>query len=166
MLLLCFSMGGERYALDATAVVEVIPLVRLKRLPTTPDWVSGIIKYHGHVIPVIDLCALNLGRKVERLLSTRIIIIQFIAKDGSEHLLGLLAEQVTETVNKDADEFETTGVQTPDAPHLGGVTTNHNSTLQWVDINQILPPHVQDLLFQAQQAKAESSNDAKQDEPL
>jgi len=154
-------MGGERFALDATTVVEVIPLVRLRRLPATPDWVSGIIKYHGRAIPVIDLCTLHLGRKVERLLSSRIIIIQFSGKDNSEHLLGLLAEQVTETVEREAAEFNTTGVQTSDAPHLGGVISNHKSSLQWVDVNQLLPEHVQHLLFQSQQAKTNSTDDAK-----
>jgi len=97
MLLLCFSLGDERFALDTAKVVELIPLVSVRRIPRAPEWVVGVICYHGQTLPVIDLCALNIARKAKRRLSTRIILVRFTAADKKEHLLGLLAEQVTET---------------------------------------------------------------------
>ena len=36
MLFLLFQLGNDRYALDASRVVEVLPLVELKHLPLAP----------------------------------------------------------------------------------------------------------------------------------
>jgi chemotaxis-related protein WspB len=61
MLFLLFQLGKERYALQASRVVEVVPLLELKQLPQAPKGVAGIINYRGRPVPVVDLCALTLG---------------------------------------------------------------------------------------------------------
>ena len=148
MLLLCFSLGDERFVLDASKVKEVIQLVRIKKMPKVPDWVAGVIRYHGKMVPVIDLCALNLDRNADRRMSTRIILVHFIGQEQSGHLLGLIAEQVNQTIRKDAEDFASAGVNTPGAPYLGGIANEQGSMLQLVDINELLPEHVQNVLFQ------------------
>ncbi len=148
MLLLCFSMGDERFALEASNVQELVPIVHMKKIPTAPEWVAGVMCYHGQTVPVIDLCALHLARDSVRQMSTRIILVHFTAHDKAKHLLGLLAERVTETLRRRAEDFASTGVQTPDAPHLGGITSDQNGMLQWVDVDKLLPKKVQNLLFQ------------------
>ena len=154
MLLLCFSMGDERFALKASNVREIIPMVHMKKIPTAPEWVAGVMCYHGQMVSVIDLCALHLARNSERRMSTRIILVRFTAHDKVEHLLGLLAERVTKTLQRQAKDFTSTGVQTPDAPHLGGVASDQNGMLQWVDIDKLLPEKVQKMLFQDQRGTA------------
>ena len=42
MLFLLFQLGKERYALPASRVVEVVPLLELKQLPQAPKGVAGI----------------------------------------------------------------------------------------------------------------------------
>jgi len=151
MLMLCFSLGDERFALEASKVQEITPLVRMKKIPKSPEWVAGIMRYHGRTLPVIDLCMLNLARSSERRLSTRIILVHFTSHDQSERLLGLVAEQVTETIQRQMEDFTSTGLSTPDAPHLGGTTSDSDGMLQWIDIDRLLPEHVQSLLFQDEQ---------------
>jgi len=145
MLLVCFCMGDERYALDAAKVQQVVPVLRLKKIPTTPTWVAGLMRYHGQAVPVIDLCALHLDRKSRAWLSTRIIVVRFTAHDATEHLLGLLCEKVTGTLRRHADDFMPAGV---DAPGLGGVVSDQEGLLQWVKVDQLLPAQVQHMLFQ------------------
>jgi chemotaxis-related protein WspB len=147
MLLLCFSLGDERFALEASKVQEIIPLVRMRKIPKAPEWMAGLMRYHGKAVPVVDLCSLNLARSAVRRLSTRIILVCFTGQDKAEHLLGLLAEKVTETLHRQAEDFTPTGVQTPQAPHLGGVTSDQEGMLQWVEIDRLLPEEVQKLLF-------------------
>jgi chemotaxis-related protein WspB len=148
MLLLCFSLGDERFALEASKVQEIIPLVRMKTIPKAPEWMAGVMCYHGQTAPVIDLCAMNIERSAEKRLSTRIILVRFTVHDKAEHLLGLMAERVTETLHRQAEDFTPTGVHTPDAPYLGGVSSDREGMLQWVEIDKLLPDKVQDLLFQ------------------
>jgi len=148
MLLLCFSLGDERFALAATKVREIIPLVRMKKIPKAPEWVAGVMRYHGEIVPIIDLCMLNIKRSAGMRLSTRIILVRFTAHDKAEHLIGLVAEQVTETLQRQAEDFTSTGVHTPDAPHLGGVASDQEGMVQQIEIDKLLPEKVQNMLFQ------------------
>ena len=60
-LFLLFRMEGDRYALDAREVVEVLPLLRLKRIPEAPEWVAGVFSHRGVLVPVLDLCGVRLA---------------------------------------------------------------------------------------------------------
>ena len=41
-LFLMFCIGNERYALQATDVVEVLPRLPLKPIARAPAWVAGV----------------------------------------------------------------------------------------------------------------------------
>ena len=43
MLFLLFRLGHDRYALEARRVVEVVPLLALKKIPQAPRGVVGEI---------------------------------------------------------------------------------------------------------------------------
>src|SRR5512140_255049 len=111
MLLLVFERGKSRYGIKASEIVEVIPIVSLKKVPHTPAYVAGLFSYRGAVTPVIDLQAL-LGESPARpLLSTRIIVVRLLLEGGSERRLGLMAEQVTETVRSEEADFQAPGIK-------------------------------------------------------
>src|SRR5436309_13167461 len=96
MLFLLFQLGKDRYALGASRVVEVAPLLALKRLPQAPKGVAGIFNYRGRPVPAVDLCEMATGQPASERLTTRIIIINYQHENGTEPLLGLIAENVTE----------------------------------------------------------------------
>ena len=73
MLLLLFEIGDGRYALDVNQIIEIVPLVKFKKIPTTPDYVAGLMNYRGDGAPVIDLCQLIDHETFDDALSTRII---------------------------------------------------------------------------------------------
>jgi len=148
MLFLCFSIDNERYALPTAKVRLVIPRVSIKRLHQAPDWILGLINYHGLNVPVIDLCQLSIGKKAKSRLSSRIILVYYTAYDDTEHLLGLLAEQVNETIQRDVEEFKSTGVELPEIPYFDGVAHDQDGMIQWVEVDSLLPDSVQNMLFQ------------------
>ena len=61
MLFLVFQLDEDRYAIDASRVVSVLPLVKAKAIPHAPAAVSGAFDYHGEPVPLIDLSRLALG---------------------------------------------------------------------------------------------------------
>ena len=63
MLLLLFETSDGRYALDSKHIVEIIPLVKTKRIPAAPAFVKGLINYHGSPVPVFDFCELEGGEQ-------------------------------------------------------------------------------------------------------
>lgn len=79
-LFLLFRMEGDRYALDAREVVEVLPLLRLKRIPEAPEWVAGVFSHRGVLVPVLDLCAMAFGRAALARTSTRIVLVEYRAR--------------------------------------------------------------------------------------
>ena len=81
-------------------------------------------------------------------MSTRIMLIRFIDHQGTERLLGLLAEKVTEVLHREPEEFSKTGLKTPEAPWLGGVANEQEDMIQLITVEKLLPAKVQDLLFQ------------------
>lgn len=147
MLFLLFQLGTDRYALEAARVVEVAPFLTLKRLPQAPAGVAGIFNYRGRPVPAVDLCELATGRPASERLSTRIIIVKFRAENQTEHLLGLIAENATEMLNRKKNEFVDPGVRVGAAPYLGPVLMEEQGPIQLIDEGRLLPGHLRELLF-------------------
>src|SRR4051812_13861061 len=93
MLLLLLKIGEDRYALPANRMIEVVPLVSLKKVPQALPGVAGIFNYHGQPVPVIDLSELTIGTPSEPRVSTRIILVNYPDAAGQKQILGLMAEQ-------------------------------------------------------------------------
>ena len=147
MLFLLFQLGKDRYALEASRVVEVVPLLALKKLPQAPTGVAGVFNYRGRPVPAVDLGALTLGQPASERLSTRIIVVNYPDESGANHLLGLIAEHATETLRKDAEEFVDAGVKLGAAPYLGPILMDGSQAIQWVYEHRLLPESVRGLLF-------------------
>jgi chemotaxis-related protein WspB len=147
MLFLLFQLGKDRYALDTACLVEVLPMVKLKELPQASVGVIGAFIYHGAPVPLIDLASLALGKPSRLLMSTRIFLVNYLEPAGASHLLGLVAEQATETIRRDANDFVDAGVALDSAPYLGPVTTDSRGMIQRIEINRLLPSHIRQQLF-------------------
>jgi len=142
MLLLKFRIGGESYALDTAQIVEVLPLLEITRIPQAPVGVAGLINYRGRPVPVVDLSELALGRPAQRHISTRLVLVRH-----GERLLGLIAEQATETMRRRREDFADSGIASDGAPYLGPVTQDGGRLVQWIEIQRLLPATVSVALF-------------------
>jgi chemotaxis-related protein WspB len=150
MLFLLFQLDNDRYALPATQVAEVLPLVTLKRIPNAPAWVAGAFTYREAPVPVIDLSMLALGRPAQPRLSTRIVVVHYPQSGAESDLLGLVLEKATETMQYDPDAFESYGVDNDGARYLGPVLADPRGLIQWIKVTDLLPEPVQALLFPTQ----------------
>jgi chemotaxis-related protein WspB len=147
-----FRLGKDRYALPATQVVEVLPLLAVKQIPQAPPAVRGAFDFRGQPVPLVDLTQMALGVPAREQLSTRIVLVDYPDGAGGTRLLGLLAEQVTETLRRNPEEFRDSGVEVPDAPWLGPVASDEGGLVQRVEVGELLTPTVRALLFPAQAA--------------
>ena len=166
-----FHLGDDRYVLEASRVVEIVPLLALKQIPQAPRGVAGLFNYRGRPVPAVDLSEITLGRPAAPRLSTRIIVVQYEAtrdhgttgpqdhgtssqwsrgqwsRGPSGHLLGLIAEHATEIIRKEPRDFQEPGLKLSGAPYLGPVSLDPQGVIQWVREQELLPPPVRDLLF-------------------
>jgi chemotaxis-related protein WspB len=147
MLFLLFQLGKDRYALQASRVLEVLPLVELRQIPDAPKGVAGIFNYHGRPVPAVDLSELTLGQPSDPRLSTRIIVINYPDEQGALHPLGLIAEHATEIIRRDQRQFLEPGHKLGGAPYLGPVLMDSGGVIQWIHEQRLLPERARDLLF-------------------
>lgn len=148
VLFLQFRIAGERYALRAIEVAEVLPRLPLKPIAHAPDWVAGVFAYRGAVVPVIDLCALTFGTPARIRTSTRLVLVHYRPEQGSEtKLLGLILEQATDTLRCDPADFQPYGLDNRQAPYLGPVRKDEQGLLQWVRVADLLDDQVCALLY-------------------
>lgn len=147
MKVLAFHIGPDRYGLPLGSIVRVLPLLQLKQLPLTPDYVAGLMDLHGVHVPVIDLSRLAGLAPAAAQFDTRIVVVDYQAGDGSSRALGLMASRVRGIEELDQARLADSGVQS--APFLGQVASSAEGTLQLVELQQLLPPDARALLFPA-----------------
>jgi len=147
MLLLLFEIANGRYALDANQIIEIVPLVKLKSIPSTPDYVSGLMNYRGLGIPVIDLNQLVESVPFENAFSTRIIIINYHVKDQGDKPLALIANNVTESVKINLTKPPPGGIFLDKSLYDGEISQETSAMIQWFDIKKMLPGKEIMLLF-------------------
>ncbi len=146
MKVLVFHIGRDRYGLPLAGIVRVLPLLELKQLPLTPDYVAGLMDLHGVPVPVIDLSRLAGLPAAAAQFDTRIVVVDYRAAGGATHALGLMAAQVRGIADIDTKRLEDSGVAT--APFLGQVASDADGIVQLVELAHLLPPDVRALLFQ------------------
>ncbi|WP_300753979.1 chemotaxis protein CheW [Janthinobacterium sp.] len=150
MKVLVFHIGRDRYGLPLAAIVRVLPLLELKQVPLTPDYVAGLMDLHGTPVPVIDLSRLAGLAPAAAQFDTRIVIVDYRAPEGITHALGLMASQVRGIADIEEQQWEDSGVES--APFLGQVASDADGIVQLVELAQLLPADVRALLFQPRSA--------------
>ena len=138
MLLLLFHLGDERYAIDGTKVVEIIPQVLLRKLYQAPKYVAGVFNYRSKFVPAIDLCYLIGEYPCRHCLSTRIIIVNYPMPDGTTRYLGLMAERVTDTLYKSEEEWMSTEVSSEVAAYFGEMIPEKDGMIQRLRVDKLL----------------------------
>lgn len=145
-------MGDDLYALDSSQVVEVIPRVIVRKVHQVPDYVAGLFNYRGTIVPVIDLCHLIQGKPSRSYLSTRIIMVNYVGKDNTKRCLGLMAERVTETLNKPDTALVDIGTQLDEAPYLGEMIMDEKGMIQRIRLEYLLLDSQHKYLLAAEDA--------------
>jgi chemotaxis-related protein WspB len=144
MLLLQFQAGTERYGLDIEQVIEVSSLVSLRAIPHAPPEVAGTFNYRGILTPVVDLTALLTGVPSRPRMSTRIILVNYEGDDGRSHILGLMAEAVTEMTSCKKEDLQQPVVSVSGSSYLGDMIFDEHGSIQVLDMERLL---TRDMLF-------------------
>ena len=151
MLILVFHVGDDRYGLDTNQVVEVIPRVQLRKLHHAPAYAAGTFNHRGSIVPTIDLCHLIQGQASRACLSTRIAIANYPDSDGRPRLLGLMAERITETLDRTRAVVADSRFHLETASFLGETIVDELGEVQCIRLDRLLSivQPVQELMAQA-----------------
>jgi len=136
---LTFRIGNEHYGLELSKTREIIEYGGITEVPLMPSFLRGVINLRGEVVPVIDL-AVRLGRKAIEVQRRTCIIVVELENNDQNHVLGLLADAVSEVIELAEDSIE-------DAPSFGaniraefiqGIAKQDDSFVVLLDANNAL----------------------------
>jgi len=151
MLLLLFKIENGRYALDIKQIVEIAPLVKLKKIPVAPDFVAGLMNYRGEGVPVIDLGKFIDDVSAKNNFSTRVIIVENPFKGHQDKYIGLIASNVTETIKTNMTKAPSTGVLMDKSLYKGDEAPDTEDMIQWFDLKKMLPEDEINALFEEEE---------------
>jgi len=99
------GIDQEVFAVPVEAVVEILDMRPMFRLPDAPDYLTGLIDVRGRSVPVIDL-RVKLGLPATTATETTRILVLEIAVSGRPLALGLIADRVFEVMTLDMRQVE------------------------------------------------------------
>lgn len=149
MLFITFQVAGNRYALEARRIIEIVPRAALRPVAGAPGAIAGLLNYRGQCVPVVDLCRLLGGEACNRLLSSRLILTACRPRSGCERIVALLAERVTETIARDEAHFAQAGLLAGTAQRHGLLAAEGTGFIQRVQPETLLAGELESLLVGA-----------------
>jgi purine-binding chemotaxis protein CheW len=128
-----FSLEEPRYALYLSEVVKVERAVEITPLPKAPQVVSGVINFHGEIIPVIDI------RKLFRLPQRDIYLEdQFIIARTSQRLVVLVVDSVNGVFDLEHHQVIDAEESFPFTEYLSGIATIEHGIVLITDLEKFL----------------------------
>lgn len=101
---LTFTLAGEIFALDISAVREVLELKAITRVPRMPAYMRGVINLRGQGVPVIDLRRKFSLECASDTVNTCIIIVETDGPEG-RCVMGAIADSVREVLEIGSGEI-------------------------------------------------------------
>jgi purine-binding chemotaxis protein CheW len=99
------GIDREVFAVPVEAVVEILDMRPMFRVPDAPAYLAGLIDVRGRSVPVIDL-RVKLGLPpIAPTASTRIMVLE-VPVGGRDLVLGLVADRVFEVTGLDEGRLE------------------------------------------------------------
>lgn len=128
MLLLLFHIGENLYAIETSKVIEIVPMVILRRIQPA----LGAFNYRGNIVPTIDLGCLIRGEPCQLCYSTRIILV-----NSASGRVGLIAERVTETLEVSIGESKKAELANSSS-YLGELFLTEKGMVQLINWEQLI----------------------------
>jgi purine-binding chemotaxis protein CheW len=95
----------EVFAIPVEAVLEILDMRRVSRIPEAPPYMLGLIDLRGRSVPVLDLRT-KLGLPAAAATDTTRILVIEAAISGRQLVLGLVADRVIEVLAMSARDIE------------------------------------------------------------
>lgn len=130
-----FSVAGTTYAIDSKYVQLMEMIENITPVPTTPDYVDGVMYSRGHVIPVINLRVKFGLEKIPYDLKTRVMVIR-----NNDRTIGLIADSAKEYLNLPSSAIQPAPelISGFNASWLEGVARPGERTILIINVNELM----------------------------
>ncbi|MBF0136720.1 MAG: chemotaxis protein CheW [Magnetococcus sp. DMHC-1] len=91
--ILIISLAGEKFALPADIVLEILDPGPVTPIPTAPEFVANLVNFRGRVVPLANLCRRCGLPTSQQTPDTRIVVLE-IEFEEVPTLVAILADKV------------------------------------------------------------------------
>ena len=129
-----FRVQNLHLCMPLTEVSRTLQMVALQALPLAPDYLIGLLNYHGKSVPVFDLAIrLGLQRHEPYNLDTPIVIC-----NHPQGLRGAIVDEVIGVTERYSDQIQQTELVGEAGTPLQGTFTDHNEIILLADMQRLL----------------------------
>ena len=143
--ILVFKLNGEYFATDIMEVERILGSIGTTKLPDSPSFLEGIIKYEEEVIPVINLsnkfgfnsCSVDSTNKV-------IVVKKELGK------FGVIVDDVNEvtTVNEEVIDYSSSVATIISKKYIKGIIKEKQNLIILLDLNKVLLEKEEELVIE------------------
>ena len=132
--LVTFRVGGQDFAFNIFQVERILRYEAPSPLPKAPDFLEGVLRYHGAAVPLIDLRK-RLGAPAPLKDDTRTVILEW---DGAK--IGTVVDTVTEVLQVAATDVTAPPgiVKGLAAEYITGLVVKEKRTIIVLNTNKLL----------------------------
>jgi len=102
---LSFTLGDEYFAANVAKVLNILEMVKITKVPKSPDYMLGVINLRGSVLPLIDL-RFKFGLKQTEYTSQTCILVLDIDIDNESLQVGALVDSVQAVLEITSDNIQ------------------------------------------------------------
>lgn len=128
-----FAVDGIHLCLPLEQTQIVVARPQLSVLPEAPPWIAGMLNFHGHNLPVIDI----LHRFRERSTAPALSDLVIVAAMG-DHRVGLLVQEVFDLLVIHGDQLEQVDQSLPYANYVAGIVALETCSSYLLSLDRLL----------------------------
>lgn len=130
------KVGDEQYGLDIFVVDNIVRMLKITRVPKSPEHYRGVINLRGEVVPVMSVRR-KMGLDDDIIDNKSRIIVLRLEEQG---LVGLLVDEVMQVITLAESEIERNirNSKRSDAMFINGVGKNDDELVSLFDLSAIV----------------------------
>jgi len=148
MLALVFEVDGETYGVPAARVVTVVRRPETRAVPGAPAWIGGLFAWDGAWVPLVDLSRLIASVPCPAGAASRVALVAR-GEGARSRMIGLLAPGMTRVTDVGRGGASP-GLRVAGQDFLGLIDPAEPLGVQMLDIDRVLPPELDHMLFSAE----------------
>lgn len=130
-----FKIDGEEFAADIMQVERILGYVEPTKVPESPSFIKGVIKYQEGIIPIMDLKRRFNLADTNLKADPKIIVVKY-----NEKCIGLIVDMVSEVVDIKGNDIENAPdmVKGISNKYINGIVKLNNRIIILIDTEKIL----------------------------
>lgn len=129
MQIVVFTLEDKEYAINSTAVEEIIKKMDSTVVPKSPAWIEGLINLRGNVVPLVNLS--KLLHREDNQCYTNIVIIK--NQDGK---IGILVNEIKEVRKINDEDIEKGSIESGNG--IVGIIQLDGRLVNYIDLDLLI----------------------------